>query len=60
MRTSNPTDDDVEWQRVKAAILRIEHTTREISLKLSHLIEQGADDAYRPRYARDDSFEAKD
>lgn len=39
------TDEEVEWQRVKAAILRIDQTTREINLKLSHVIEVGRDDA---------------
>jgi hypothetical protein len=41
METPNqsPTDEDVEWQRVKAAIVRIDQTTREINMKLSYMIE---------------------
>lgn len=49
------TDEEVEWQRVKAAILRIDQTTREINLKLSHVIEVGCDNAAlleRPREPR--------
>lgn len=48
METSDPNNEDVEWQRVKAAILRIDQTTREINHKLSHLIEYRQDDAYAP------------
>jgi hypothetical protein len=40
METTNPTDEDVEWQRVKTAIVRIDQTTREINMKLSHLIDR--------------------
>jgi hypothetical protein len=32
-------EEELEWRKVKAAILRIDHTTRDINLKLSHLIE---------------------
>jgi hypothetical protein len=37
----NETEDveQLEWQKVKAAIIRIDQTTRDINLKLSHLIE---------------------
>jgi len=40
METTNPTDEDVEWQQVKTAIVRIDQTTREINMKLSHLIDR--------------------
>ena len=40
MATNTPTEEDVEWQRVKAAILRIDQTTREIEMMLSHLIDR--------------------
>jgi hypothetical protein len=39
MENTNPNTEELEWQKVKAAILRIDHTTRDINLKLSHLIE---------------------
>jgi hypothetical protein len=41
MATNNPTDEEqVEWQRVKASILRIDQNVREINMKLSHLIDR--------------------
>lgn len=40
MATDNPTDEEVEWQKVKAAILRIDQTTREINMMMSHLIDR--------------------
>ncbi len=40
MATNNSTEEEVEWQRVKGAILRIDQTTREINMKLSHLIDR--------------------
>lgn len=52
METQNTTDEEVEWQRVKAAIVRIDHTTREINQKLSHVIELGKDDDYLPGTSR--------
>lgn len=39
METHQSDQEQVEWERVKAAILRIDHTTREINQKLSHMIE---------------------
>ena len=39
MTKTNGNEEELEWQKVKAAILRIDHTTRDINLKLSHLIE---------------------
>lgn len=39
METHQPDQEQVEWERVKTAILRIDHTTREINQKLSHMIE---------------------
>ncbi len=40
METQNPTDKDLEWQRVKAAIVRIDQTTREINMKLSYMMDR--------------------
>ena len=40
MATQEPNEEEVEWQRVKAAILRIDQTTREINMKMSHLIDR--------------------
>ncbi len=48
METTSPTEEEVEWHRVKAAILRIDQTTREINMKLSHLIEAARDDPFLP------------
>jgi hypothetical protein len=44
METHQPDQEQVEWERVKAAILRIDQTTREINQKLSHMIEIERDD----------------
>lgn len=48
METHQPDQEEVEWERVKAAILRIDHTTREINQKLSHMIEVERGDRERP------------
>ncbi len=40
METNNNSNEDTEWKKVKAAILRIDHSTREINQKLTHLIER--------------------
>jgi hypothetical protein len=46
METTHPDPEEVEWQRVKAAVLRIDQTTREINQKLSHMIELDRDDRW--------------
>jgi 23S rRNA maturation-related 3'-5' exoribonuclease YhaM len=54
METNTPDEEELEWQRVKAAILRIDHTTREINQKLSHVIELDRDDRRRPPWEPDE------
>ena len=43
METTDHDTEELEWRKVKAAILRIEQTTREINMKLSHVIETERD-----------------
>lgn len=40
MATQNSNNEEAEWQRVKASILRIDQNVREINMKLSHLIDR--------------------
>ena len=54
METTQSDPEEVEWQRVKTAILRIDHTTREINQKLSHLIEVDRLDRDMPTRQNDD------